>query len=383
MKYLSYFKENVDQENFKDDVETVFESDEWLVIRPKSYESLCFYGKDTEWRLADQAHEYLFHPEDTYININKDDDNLILFDFYNCDFCDKEEDTVYLKDFFDINNELYYFYGELIQNSNVVKEGDNYWVVIDDYVFFTDYFKLDRNTRDDFIKRMLSGEDREIFSYDSRDFDIDEFYGKLNDKNLLLLKTVLRLERNFDVDYDYDVNGVKNYDDITSIVKEYDLEELKKFLRHCVCEAREDADSCKAYEEITDEIYDFFNLEIGSAKWQKYKNSKYDKLWIRFKTKAAAYYSKFLFNGYDDSYSDEKINYYSKDYYGDLKDLEISFNDAIENKIFDFDSANVNYSDIKEFLSIWNESKEKNPSATEEEIEKDVDFYFNAKKYNL
>jgi len=73
MKYLFYFKENAN--NFKTDI--VLENDNWIVVLPKSPESCSYWLPEIEIRC---------HP-DSYVLINKKDDNKYNFDFYRCHLC--------------------------------------------------------------------------------------------------------------------------------------------------------------------------------------------------------------------------------------------------------------------------------------------------------
>jgi hypothetical protein len=383
VKHLSYFKESngVNLEKFKDDVIKVFENPEWLVIKPKSYEALCFWCEDV-WRVMDYEHKYL-NSKEAYININKKNDKKILFDFENQDFLDEDDTNIELKEFFEINKDLFKVYGEIVKCSDIVKEGEDYWIVVTDYDYFTDYFKLDNSIRNDYIKTMLSNDYFNIYSYSPSDFSIKDFYGELDKENFLTVKIILILEKDAN-DYDYDVDDIKDYDDVVDIIKDYDLDELKKIFKHSICEAHERADADVAYNHITDEIYDFFNLDLGpgSTKWEYHNNSKYQKLWIRFKTKESAYYAKFLIIGYDDSYSDDKIDFGTHGYYGDSKDVESYFNEKLDSEICEYDDT-VTYDEIKEYRELWVKTQEKFPNYTNIELMKEMEFRLNAKRYNL
>lgn len=399
MKYIRYFEENIDDvnlENYKDDIDKIFENDKWLVIKPKSFESLLYWSQDTDWRIENVNVKY--HPsvglspqtykmnDSIYININKQKDEKYLFDFEKEDFYDADENDIYLYDFLDDNKELFNVYGEIIDVYNVVKENDSYWMVVPDNNYFEKFFNLDRNTRNDLIKSVLSGDSFDIFSYNPRDFDINDANIDLSEKNLDLLKSVLILEKMYNEDdYDYEVEDIKDYDDVAYIVSEYDIEEFKNILQQIICQATESAEGDAAYDDILDHVYKFFNFVDGSANWKKYKDNKYDYLWIKFKTNEDAYKAKFILANYDDSFSDDKIDY-SPPYYGysaDSKNFKDIVNEYLPDKISDYDSDNVSGDDIFDIYEYIIKYKEKNPNFTDKELLSEIDVYINSKKYNL
>lgn len=391
MKYLLYFKEN--SNNFNSDI--VFENNDWMIIKPSTYESFCYWGQETEWQIADGTHEYYFHKE-SYIVIEKknplfpDMNDKYLLDFYTSDFMNKEGDRFELKEFLEKDSILYNFFGEQIKCNNIVEKNGQYWVVVEDYGFFSDYFKLDNNTRDDLISKILVGDSFDIFQYDSNDFkSLTDYDIDLNPENLFFLKMILRLEHDANSDYDYDINDIKNYGDIANIVKENDIEALRKGISWSLCEAQEGADANAAWEDITNKIYSFFDLEMGTAKFEKTDGFKYDAMWIRFKSKSDAMRAKFILTNFDDSFEDyDKIDYSYpyNGYYGEPKDIEESFNEIIIDKVYsayENHGENISDDDIKAYHDYWTEEKKKNPNATDDEIAIEVQFFFDAQKYNL
>ena len=105
-EFIDDESEEQNYEDFKDDVEKIFEDDNWLVIKPKSFYAFCYYGQDQGWSDVDYGRNYKLSPE-LFININKKDDAKIVLNFDRGDFYGEDEDTIYLKDFLDANNELY------------------------------------------------------------------------------------------------------------------------------------------------------------------------------------------------------------------------------------------------------------------------------------
>ena len=384
MKYIRYFEDNTNLENFKDDIEKVFENKEWLIIKPKSFEAFCYYGQDQGWTDVDYNRKYNFRA-DTYININKDDDKKIVLNFGRGEFYGKDEDTIYLKEFFDENPLLYNFYGDIIYCSDIVKENVDYWIIVGDYDYFSSYFKLDRDTSEKFIKSVLLSDAFQYFDYDNV-FDIDEYGLDVDDENFSILKMILILEKLHNEDeYDYFISDIKNYNDVVHIINTYDFDEIESMLKNSIRRGHQDADADAAYEDLTDDVYDFFELELGSAKWQQYKNKKEDLLWIKFKTKEAAFRAKFLINNYDDSYDDDKIDYSQpyNGYNGKTETMNEVFNNEFLNSVGEYDNNGINWKMIEESLELWKEIKLQNPDIDEDELYDDFEIRLNAKKYNI
>lgn len=389
MKYIHYFEENITEKS--KDIEKIFENSRWLVIRPKSYESLLSWSQGTKWNIENvnakywseygSPRKYDFNDK-IYICFDNKYDAKYLFDFDTEHFYDNDGDYTYISELFDRNKELISVFGDIIYCSDVVEQNGEYWIVVDDYDYFVPYFKLDSRVRTDYIEKVLGGDGYEIYNYSYKDFDIDVNI-KLDKDNIELLKMILRLELLFDEDgdYDYDVDEIEDYGDITSIVDEYRLNELKRTLQRCICELNETSNADSAYDDILDRIYKFFNLVDGSAKWEKY-NSKNEMLWIKFNTKLAAYNAKLIITNYDDSYSDEKIDGDPPDngYYMDNYD---GFNDILPDKVTDYSSENVDGDTISEYYNLWRETTKENPTMSIDDIMKDIDLKIDAKKYNL
>lgn len=376
MRYLQYFKEN--SNDFNRDI--VFNNDKWIIIKPSTYESCCYWGQDTDWRVSDGSHEYYFSKE-SYIVIEKESNDRYFLNFHSGDFEDKDEGKIYLKEFLDKDSVLYNFFGERIKCDHVKEVNGEWWVVVSDYDFFESYFKLDSRTRDDLIKDILGGDPR-ISYYEMKYIDITNENVELTEDNLLYLKITLRLEQDRN-GYEFDINDIKNYDDIAKVVDEYNINNLKKAIKSAFCEAHEGANNSAAWNDVIENIYNFFGLENGSAKWETTEGYKYQALWIKFKSKSDAIFAKFIISNYDDSFDD--IIEYSPPYYGyigESEDVESGFNECIEDKISDYyDKSSIEQ--INNYYEYWQEEKKKNPNATDDEIAEEVRYLLDAKKYNL
>lgn len=398
MKYIKKFEETEDDseinlENHKDEIEKVFETKNWIIINPKTLEALYYWSQDQGWSDIEGDIDRKYKHYDSqdlmyiYININKTNDDRIFFDFHKSTFYGENEYEVYLKDFFDSNPELLSYYGEILTGGSssdgvVVKDSDDYWFVIDDYNNFSKYFKLDRNTRKDLIETVLGGDSFDIFNYNPSDISIDSYNIDFDEENLILAKVILLIEKQNE-DHDYEVTDINDYDDVVEVVKEYDIDDLKDLLTRCVCEGVELADADAAYEDITNEIYKFFNFELGSAKWDNYKQSKNQKLWIKFKSKSDAYRAKMIILNYDNSYEDDIIDY-SPPYYGysgESKVIEEHFNEAFIERLDEFYKHYEN--EIEDYKDAWKNLIKENPNMVEEDILKELDIVISAKRYGM
>ena len=379
-------------EKFNKDEEKFFEDQKWIVIKPKSYESLLSYSEGTEWHIENVDVKYYSNYSSSpnpyrynnkiYINIDKQKNVKYLFDFETEKFYDNNgDDDVYLNDFFDKNPDLMNVYGEIINCSNVVKDNGEYWIVMDDYDDFEPYFTVSHGVRSDYIKTILMGDANYLYEYSPSDFKFNEDVIVI-DNNIQLLKMILRLEKIYN-DHDYDLNDVKNYDDITEIIKEYDLDELKKIIRRTVCESHENADADEAYAQTIEKIYDFFGLVDGSADWKSYNNK--DHLWIKFDSKESAYKAKLIITNFNNSYEDEKINGDppSYGYDANYKDICDQFNSILPDRLDEYESDNLDSETIFKYFDKLDSIKEKNPDISEDDIVKEIELLINSEKYNL
>lgn len=376
MKYIQYFKEN--SNSFNKDI--VFDNEDWLVIKPSNYKSMCYWGQDTDWRLSDGNHEYYFVKNKCYVIINKEKNNKWFFNFNDNEFLDSHENQIYIREFLDNDKSLYNFFGDQIECKEIVEVGGEWWFVIDEYSYFEDFFELSSKTRSDLIKLILGDETWQIFQYDSNSFNISDEYIKLEDKNLILLKTVLFLEQKHN-NYDYNILEIKDYRDVVSVIKENDLESIESVIQRSIREGHENADADAAWEDIVDEIYDFFNLVDGSAKWDYYQGSTSQMLWIRFKNKYAAIYAKYRISNFENEW-DDMIKYYPPDYgwYGKSETVQKVFNEVLLDRIDEYDDHIDSY-EIDKYYGLW--KKLKDEGMKEENILNELELRINVEKYNL
>lgn len=360
----------------------VYESKNFIVVKPRNYDDVKILFNNTEW-----SEEYYKTNFNIYINIDKRSNEKTLFNFYNSDFIDKDDENISLFEFFEQNSELLEFYGDMVNCNNtkpaIIEENNEYWAITSGYEDYADYFDVDDNVQKEFIPSMLSGDYNQYFYYESKYYDIDDYGIKADDKNLLYLKIILLLEtKNNEDDYDYDINDIDDYDDVVNIINDYYIDDLKDHLKRIICKANEMADSDAAYNKITNSIYDFFGLELGSAKWQTYKNN--DCLWIKFKSKLDACYAKMVVRDLDDSYSEnDKTTFkYSSPYngydgLGDNKDKNEYFNSELSDTISEYDNVDSNLVEL--CYKNWDELK----NISQDEILRKLDTILMADAYDI
>lgn len=376
---FEYINENNNSkfDEYKNEFDVIYDSEKWLVTKPKSYEALKYWSKDGNINMDSYKNKYT----NLFLNTNKTNESKVVLDFNNKDFFTLDDEEIYLMDLFDENKELLELYGKNLNCKNVVNKDNEYWLVINDYTFFSDYFKVDNNTRDDLIKLVLSYEAYSIFSYSPSDFEINENID-LNDSNLEILKLILLLESINDDEIEIDIDEITTYSDIVDVVKEYDLDVFKTILKDSICSAHEAADEAEAFDDIIKTAYKFFNLSKESATWEN--NGAADSiLYIKFNSDIDAYKAKIIINKYDESYNDDNKISYSPPYYGYSGDINDSFNDIIRDKIYEYDSDFVKYQDISETEDFLKEKKETNPNILMSEIKDEIKMILKSKKYNI
>jgi len=114
LKYLrSFIQKDQEKEAYNKaakDVEKVYESDEWLILIPKTKEASCLYGKDTRWcTAAENSHNYFDsynRKGPLYIFIEKETQAKWQFHFQEEQYMDAEDSQIDLVEFINDNPEL-------------------------------------------------------------------------------------------------------------------------------------------------------------------------------------------------------------------------------------------------------------------------------------
>lgn len=83
----------------RDEIQKVYEDEEWLVVIPKSYEASVYWGNNTDWCTAykDSSHYYVEYASKgpLYININKQTGEKYQFHFPSRSFMDESDSEIY------------------------------------------------------------------------------------------------------------------------------------------------------------------------------------------------------------------------------------------------------------------------------------------------
>lgn len=111
----------------RNDIERLYEDNEWLVVVPKSYEASCYWGHDTKWCTAykDQRTYYDNYSRQgrLYINIDKRDGSKFQFHFESDSFMDEYDHEIEKPIFenMEATSNLIDFYEEILTPTNFDK----------------------------------------------------------------------------------------------------------------------------------------------------------------------------------------------------------------------------------------------------------------------
>ena len=198
---------------------------------------------------------------------------------------DGETDQIDFIEFIEKNGLVDYFLKD-IKPENIRKEGDDwYFYAYDGWGYFTDYFNVSNNYRNNVVEMILKGDGYEIFDYSYHDFDIRHSYLEVNDENLKYLKTIIQnMVDDYEIDQD-DIDDISDFDDVVKIVYDYDLDDMKIALEIVCSRAQSYADENEAHNTLTNDIIEHFGFTTDGIKWVKGSDrSKYDDtLKIKFK----------------------------------------------------------------------------------------------------
>ena len=89
------------RKEIKQDVETVYEDEKWLIVIPHTEEAACYYGANTKWcTAAKENNMFDSYNEDgpLYINIYKPKNRKYQFHFESDSFMDEEDEEINLRD---------------------------------------------------------------------------------------------------------------------------------------------------------------------------------------------------------------------------------------------------------------------------------------------
>jgi len=283
-------------------------------------------------------------------------------DLYDKEYLSKEDFVEKIRDFLDwaengdLDNMDTVEYVEFLEKNNLIdicidkmkhddikKDDDGTWYFYakGGWSYFSEYFSVDRDYRDDVVKMILSGDGYGLFDYDCTNFD-DFSYVDVNEENLKYLKTIVQnMKDDFEIEQD-DIDDISDLSDVASVAKEYDLDDLVLGLKLAHCRAQGYADESEAYESATNEILNHFGLTLDGMKWVKDNDkSKYgETLKIKFNSESDAKDAMVLLyklnnsSSYDDT-SDYLIKY-SSPYNGWHGDVDKFIDEEIQERVPDY-----------------------------------------------
>ena len=122
------------QKEAKDNIKTLYEDNEWVVITPLSYEASVYWGDGTEWCTAykDDRSYYDDYAKrgKLFININKATKEKYQFHFESQSFMDKNDEYIPLPvfDTLNMNDSVQSFYKEIVEGSVLINAFyENIW----------------------------------------------------------------------------------------------------------------------------------------------------------------------------------------------------------------------------------------------------------------
>lgn len=132
----------------KNNIDVVYEDDDWYVLVPKSYEASCYWGSQTNWctatRVTDRHYKHYTEDEGKlYININKKTKEKFQFSLTNFEFNDADNYSIDCPVMYTIkaSDGLKKFYKNLIGNNEKLNNIFFVW----DIDFSSDWCDIDDN----------------------------------------------------------------------------------------------------------------------------------------------------------------------------------------------------------------------------------------------
>ena len=262
------------------EVEKVYEDSKWLVVVPKTMRAACYYGKNTQWCTASNdvnrnQFEYYNKQGPLYINIDKINNKKYQFHLESGQFMDEEDDPIDdLLEFISHKEQkgLSEFYVELITKRNGASgieiasdiklrtDGNKFYLVATNgYEDFADLFeKDDRRT----VNAILTHDTN--WSYDSGDFDHENFMSYIDEENKARIIEIINHNATEDEQVDPNV-------DLSEVILP---DEVESAIRYAASNAQESADESEAYETITSAIMSKFG--VIRTDWVPYKKKGKD-----------------------------------------------------------------------------------------------------------
>lgn len=108
--YIEAEEEKADLKAAEKDVEKIYNSENYLILTPKTEEASCAYGRNTRWCTASTGSYNYFHRYDRqgplYIIINKKGNIKYQFHFQSEQYMDEDDDPIDVQDFLSRNPEI-------------------------------------------------------------------------------------------------------------------------------------------------------------------------------------------------------------------------------------------------------------------------------------
>lgn len=119
--YVEEQHEKNEMKRLEKEVDKVYDSENYLILIPKTEEASCAYGKNTQWCTAAKNRNYFSHYASQgplYIIIDKKKNKKYQFHFQTRQFMNENDNQVDLADFFKNHSEIKQFIMKLAANNN-------------------------------------------------------------------------------------------------------------------------------------------------------------------------------------------------------------------------------------------------------------------------
>lgn len=195
----------------KDNIDIVYEDDEWFVLIPKSYEASCHWGSGTQWctasRETDNNFKWYSKNGSLYININKRTKEKYQFSLKHREFRDMHDNMINcpVMDSIGANEGLREFYKRLVQDERMLNILFNWKINFED-----EFYEIGDDGR--YIvhvvhngKHYLIDDNFDLF-VDLAFDDIIEIFTSSETAIVKLCGRYYIFDMDYNKDYDYDVD---------------------------------------------------------------------------------------------------------------------------------------------------------------------------------
>jgi hypothetical protein len=229
-------------------------------------------------------------------------------------------------------------YNDPINFDDLKKIGDDYYLIVDEWSDFADYFDNDKSS---FVRDILSGDGYKYFDNYESDFDSLISYNLPNENNIsneVKQKTKeIALEKGIITSDEIETISIE---EILQRDKEEGDEEIVDVFLRGYDDAKNGANENEAYNSLINSIVNHFNIDKDNIKWVKNEKTDKETLYLKIIKILPEYYVLYHinknYNSFIQGYTDEEgVIPYSEPYYGFDGDVEDDdFNERVLEKLY-------------------------------------------------